>query len=62
MHEGDPHIVNQAGFSACGASNNNNTGFIAGGSIYDNQSFDALFGVHYDSENDEDYSMKEDLI
>ena len=32
------------------------------GSLYDNLSFDALFGSHYDSEKDEDYSMKEDLI
>ena len=33
-----------------------------GGSLYDNLSFDALFGSHYDSDKDEDYSMKEDLI
>ena len=32
------------------------------GSLYDNLSFDALFGSHYDSDKDEDYSMKEDLI
>ena len=29
---------------------------------YDGLSFDALFGSHYDSEKDEDYSIKEDLI
>jgi len=28
----------------------------------DNLSFDALFGSHYDSDKDEDYSVKEDLI
>ena len=28
----------------------------------DGLSFDALFGSHYDSEKDEDYSIKEDLI
>ena len=33
-----------------------------GGSLYDNLSFDALFGSHYDSDKDEDYSLKEDLI
>ena len=33
-----------------------------GGSLYDNLSFDALFGSHYDSDKDEDYSVKEDLI
>ena len=32
------------------------------GSLYDNLSFDALFGSHYDSDKDEDYSVKEDLI
>merc|ERR1712048_1445509 len=31
-------------------------------SMYDNLSFDALFGSHYDSDKDEDYSVKEDLI
>jgi hypothetical protein len=25
-------------------------------------SYDALFGSHYDSDKDEDYSVKEDLI
>ena len=29
---------------------------------YDGLSFDALFGSHYDSDKDEDYSIKEDLI
>lgn len=29
---------------------------------FDGLSFDALFGSHYDSEKDEDYSIKEDLI
>lgn len=29
---------------------------------YDGLSFDALFGSHYDSDKDEDYSVKEDLI
>ena len=47
------------GFSAGGYSNG---GFGAGGSIYDNQSYDALFGALYDSDNDETYSYKEDLI
>lgn len=32
------------------------------GSVYDNLSFDALFGSHYDSEKDEDYDEKEDMI
>lgn len=31
-------------------------------SAYDNLSFDALFGSHYDSEKDEDYDEKEDMI
>lgn len=29
---------------------------------FDNMSYDALFGSHYDSQKDEDYSLKEDLI
>ena len=32
------------------------------GSVYENLSFDALFGSHYDSEKDEDYDENEDMI
>ena len=35
---------------------------MGNGSNYDNISFDALFGSHYDSEKDEDYDVKEDMI
>jgi len=35
---------------------------VDNGYTYDGLSFDALFGSHYDSDKDEDYSIKEDLI
>lgn len=54
-----------AELSVANRSNNGGLGHAVSDRMsfgYDGLSFDALFGSHYDSEKDEDYSIKEDLI
>ena len=46
-----------------GPQNRNNTNNSAQNNTWDgNLSYDALFGSHYDSAKDEDYSENEDLL
>jgi hypothetical protein len=43
--------------------NEQHSGYMGtNGSVYDNLSYDAIFGSHYESEKDEDYDEKEDMI
>ena len=68
MNEGGAYVQNGAGMqSNYHTSHGHNMG--ANGHMsdrhsmhHDGLSFDALFGSHYDSEKDENYSEKEDLI